>query len=75
MSQETKKAHEQEVFYMRDTEAAKLLCCSPSKLRNDRSLGRGLPYSKFGRNILYKRSDLINAVEATRITPRNQEAA
>lgn len=55
--------------FMKDVGAADFLDCSVSRLRSDRFLGRGLPYYRFGRNILYKISDLEEYLEKTKIVP------
>lgn len=60
--------------HLKDTEAAKVLRCSPSKLRNDRSQGQGLPYVKLGRLVFYRLADIQAAVDAARIVPKNNGA-
>lgn len=37
-------------------------------LRNDRFLGRGLPYSKMGKSVRYLIDDVVNYMEARRIS-------
>jgi len=36
-------------------------------LRNDRHLGRGIPYTKIGRSVRYKLQDVIDFMELGRI--------
>jgi hypothetical protein len=48
---------------------AQLLYTSEERLANDRYLGRGLPYVKFGRSVFYLRSDVIAYLAANRHDP------
>jgi hypothetical protein len=48
---------------------AQLFGTSQERLANDRHLGRGLPYVKFGRSIYYMRSDIIAYLAANRHDP------
>lgn len=52
-----------------EQEVAKILKCSLSKLRNDRSLGRGLAYCKFGFSVRYDEADVRAEVESRKIRP------
>jgi len=55
--------------YLNEFEAAELTGRAVSTLRNERHLRRGFPYLKIGkRSIRYKTSDLINEMEARRIS-------
>ena len=48
---------------------AHLLDTSEERLANDRYLGRGIPYVRFGRRILYLRSDVMAYLAANRHDP------
>ena len=48
---------------------AEVLCCSEAKLERDRWAGIGLPYTRHGRRILYRKGDVIAHLE------RNRKAA
>jgi len=43
-----------------ETEASKLLNVSLSKLRRDRSLGIGLPFTRIGRTVRYSEDDITD---------------
>jgi hypothetical protein len=58
-----------EQIYIPDTEVAKILNSGVQSLRNNRSKGVGLPYSKFGRLVRYKLADVLAYLEARKITP------
>ncbi len=47
--------------------AAAIFTCSKSKLDNDRVLKRGLPYYRLGNNVRYKVSDILAAIEQSRV--------
>ncbi len=48
---------------------AQLLYTSEERLANDRYLGRGLPYTKFGSRVYYLRSDITAFLAANRHDP------
>jgi hypothetical protein len=48
---------------------AHLFGTSEERLANDRYLGRGLPYVKFGRSVFYLRSDVTAYLAANRVVP------
>ncbi len=51
------------------TEAAEYLRCSKSTLDKDRVYGRlGLPYSKIGRRVIYRKEDLDRFIESGKRT-------
>lgn len=52
-------------------EAAKILKCSLSKLRNDRSQRRGLAYVKRGSSVRYSLDDVLAEIESCRIRPES----
>lgn len=55
-------------------EAATFLKLEPQTLNNWRSLGRGPSFRKFGRRVVYARSDLMAWADSTRAR-NTQEAA
>ena len=44
-------------------------------LRNDRFLGRGIPYIKMGRSVRYLLDDVVSFMEARKIQTKPLEAA
>lgn len=57
-----------------DVRGAEFIDYSPKTLRNYRSSGKGPPYYKIGRKILYKREELLTWVEKHRIDPEVEVA-
>lgn len=53
--------------YLSEKEVSQMTGRALSTLRNERSLGKGLPYVKFGRSVRYPRADLISYLEARKI--------
>ena len=58
-----------------EVEAARLLCLSPRTLQAGRIRGTGPPYVKIGRNVRYRRRDVLRfiaerEVRSTSETPR-----
>ncbi|MGW5314515.1 DNA-binding protein [Nocardia thailandica] len=49
---------------LRPAEAAEKMHTTPGKLAQDRYLGRGLPYVKYGRKVLYREGDIRAYLEA-----------
>jgi len=60
-----------EEILLKDHEVAKLLNCSNSKLRNDRSNRCGLPYIKIHGAIRYRRKDIEDYLEARTVRPES----
>ena len=52
-----------------EKEAAEIVGLSVHTLRQDRFHGRGFPYYKRNRRILYRLDELIQAMESCRIEP------
>ena len=48
----------------KEEETAAYLSNSVATLRNDRHLGRGLPYVKLGRSIRYRGADILAYIES-----------
>ena len=61
--------------YVNDVEAAKILSSSPQTLRNWRHMRKGPAYSKRGRMVRYRVSDLLEYMATGRIEPERSEAA
>lgn len=58
-----------ETVFLPDTEVAKILCSGVQTLRNNRSKGAGLPYTKFGRLVRYRLADVLKYLESHKVTP------
>ena len=54
---------------LRAKTVADLFYTTEARLANDRHLGRGLPYVKFGRSVFYMRSDIAAYLAANRVVP------
>ncbi len=69
----TAKQYQKEIDPMRamtDHEVSLLVGKSVQSIRNDRSLGKGIPYFKVGRTVRYRRGEVLQWLEAQRIEPR-----
>ena len=55
--------------YVNEKAVAEIIDCGVQTLRNDRHLGRGLPYHKKGRSIRYFLPDVYTYMEARKIQP------
>jgi predicted DNA-binding transcriptional regulator AlpA len=53
--------------YLTEQEVAALTGRAVQTLRNDRHKGQGFAYIKFGRNVRYRLSDILAAMESRRI--------
>lgn len=53
--------------YLTEREVQKLTNKALSTLRNDRYLGKGMPYIKDGKSVRYNRSDVIAYMESRKI--------
>lgn len=51
-----------------ETEAARLMGCSPDKLQKDRVKGDSIPFYKIGRNVRYNVNDIMAYLEQQRFT-------
>ncbi len=56
-----------DVKYLNEKEVSKLTSRSLSTLRNERSLGRGIPYLKIGRSVRYDLIDVHKFMEAHKV--------
>ena len=55
--------------YLKDVEVAALTGRAVQTLRNDRHLGRGFPYRKFGKSVRYFLPEILAIMESHRIEP------
>jgi hypothetical protein len=55
--------------YIKDVEVAALTGRGVQTLRNDRHLGRGFPYRKFGKSVRYYLPEILAIMESHRIEP------
>ena len=55
--------------YLKDVEVAALTGRGVQSLRNDRHLGRGFPYRKFGKSVRYYLPEILAIMESHRIEP------
>jgi len=53
--------------YLTEYEVKEIINRSVQTLRNDRSLGRGIPYIKCGRSVRYGLDDVIEFMESRKI--------
>lgn len=63
---------EVEKIYVDEKIVANIKRCSVQTLRNDRHLGRGLPYVKDGRSVRYYLPDVYADMESKKITHESQ---
>ena len=65
-----KKSDDMERCMLNDIQAAARLGVSPQTLRNHRCKGIGLPYTRFGRRVLYDPVDIEALISQNKIMPR-----
>jgi len=53
--------------YITEKEVAEITGRALSTLRNERFLGKGIPYIKIGKSVRYKYEDVIEFMESRRI--------
>ena len=56
-----------------EKEAASIMVFAVQTLRNQRFRGAGPPYSKIGRSVRYKISDVIEFMESRKVIPSGTE--
>ena len=56
--------------WLNEKEVSSITDRAVQSLRNDRCLGRGLPYYKLGRKVVYSIKDIFEYMEAHRISTR-----
>ena len=54
-------------MWINEKEVSRMTSRALPTLRNDRHLGRGIPYSKVGRSVRYKTSDVVDFMESNRV--------
>ena len=59
--------------YLIETEVSALTRRAVQTLRNDRHYGRGIPYIKNGRSVLYRLDDVERYMNSRRISTRDAE--
>ena len=68
MNRETKTDYQQYPHrYLTEKEVAKITGFALSSLRNQRSIGVGIPYCKVGRSVRYSYEDVIDHLESRKI--------
>ena len=55
-------------LYLKEKEVSKITRRGLQTLRNDRHHGKGIPYIKNGRSILYRLDDILNYLNSRRIS-------
>jgi predicted DNA-binding transcriptional regulator AlpA len=58
--------------YLNEKEVAEITDLSVATLRNDRFLGRGIPYVKFGRAVRYSYQDVIKFMESHKVKTKEK---
>ena len=58
--------------YVNEKKVAELIDLGVQTLRNDRHLGRGLPYSKKGRSVRYALDDVEKYMEKNKVRPEGR---
>ncbi len=53
--------------YLTEIDVADITKLSLSTLRNDRFIGKGIPYIKIGRSVRYSLQDVTNFMEALKV--------
>jgi hypothetical protein len=56
-----------ETKYLTEKDVARITRKAVQSLRNERSEGRGIPFIRFGRKILYNKQDVIQHLEARKV--------
>ena len=57
--------------YLTEHEVSNLTGRALSTLRNDRQIGNGFPYVKWGRFVRYRKKDVIEFMESRKVVPAN----
>lgn len=55
--------------YLTQADTSALVKKTEGTLAQDRYMGRGLPYVKFGRKVLYDRADVETFLDSCKVTP------
>ena len=67
-----KNKKEEKMEMLTEIELAEILKKSVQTLRNDRFLGRGVPYIKVGRSVRYLKTDVEEYIQKNRIIPNGK---
>lgn len=67
------RSYQAEAIYVDEKEVARIRNCGLSTLRNERSLGRGIPYVRDGRRVKYFLPTVYEFLSRQEITPRNNQ--
>lgn len=59
-------------FWMNEQQVAELTGRALSTLRNERHLGRGIPYCKIGRSIRYASDDVDSFMDGRRVSTKDK---
>lgn len=62
-----------EVKYLTEKEVSKITKFALSTLRNDRFLGKGIPYIKVGKSVRYNFADVIDFMESNRVNTKQRK--
>lgn len=57
--------------YLTEREVSQLTGRALSTLRNDRQMGNGFPFVKWGRFVRYNKKDVIEFMESRKVVPEN----
>ena len=63
------------IKYLNEKEVSEMTGRSLSTLRNERSLGFGIPYSKIGRSVRYSLTDVVKFMEAHKVNTAEHESS
>lgn len=59
--------------YLNETMVAEITGRALSTLRNERAMGRGIPYVKVGRSVRYDLADVVSFMESRKIRTRDAD--
>ncbi len=57
--------------YLTEEDVSRILKRALPTLRNDRHLGKGVPYTKIGRSVRYSITDVIDFMESRKVQTEN----
>ena len=61
----------QDVRYLTEVQVSRLTGLAVPTLRNQRHLGRGIPYIKLKRAVRYNSQDVLSFMESRKVIPHN----
>jgi hypothetical protein len=53
--------------YLNEKQVAEITCRAVQSLRNDRSLGKGVPFVRIGRSVRYSLEDVVRHMESHKV--------